>query len=61
MMNPVNLNRAPLSDEDLDRATGGGNEAYFVKCDSETTTQSDSTSTAMPGMHKVANVTLKRG
>ena len=61
MMNPVNLNRPPLSDEELDTITSGGNEAYFVKCDSETTTQNDTASTSMPGMHKVANVTLKRG
>ena len=61
MMNPVNLNRAPLSDEDVDEVIGGTNEAYFVKCDSETTTQSDTAATKMPGMQKFSNITLKRG
>ena len=48
-----------LDDQDLDAAAGAGNEAYFVKVNSETTTQTDSAT--MPGMQKFSNITLKRG
>lgn len=55
----------PIADDMLDQSTGGGGDAYFVRCDRTTMTQSDQDTSSrmshMPGMHKHTDITLKRG